>query len=284
MLRFLNKLLMLVILLGIIGVSSVHGPEVHRRVLRHYVSQKAVKILNDAQTGGGSGFHVVAPSGKTYILTNSHVCEGVKDKQDFVNIVASNDEAKIAHKRKIIATSDKHDLCLIEPLFNDIKGLVIGPAPSKGETVGVVGHPHLLPLTVSLGEYIDNMEIELIVKMIPLDKKQMDDTLKNITDILNGKKPKKKKKKIDYSKLCKAGSRYVELNGMEKFMYNAQGVCVAKYESSLFTSIIRPGNSGSPVIDFYGRLIGVVFAGSSQSPIESFFVPIKYVNDFLSNR
>jgi hypothetical protein len=46
------------------------------------------------------------------------------------------------------------------------------------------------------------------------------------------------------------------------------------------SAIGYPGNSGSPVIDKYGRLIGVLFAGTSFHT-ESMIVPLEYVRNFL---
>lgn len=46
------------------------------------------------------------------------------------------------------------------------------------------------------------------------------------------------------------------------------------------SAIGYPGNSGSPVVDKYGRVIGVLFAGTRYHT-ESMIVPLEYVRNFL---
>lgn len=49
----------------------------------------------------------------------------------------------------------------------------------------------------------------------------------------------------------------------------------------LFSSLGYPGNSGSPVIDRFGRLVGVAFAGDRRYHTELFAVPVEAVKEFL---
>lgn len=58
------------------------------------------------------------------------------------------------------------------------------------------------------------------------------------------------------------------------------------YCSKIFTAlhanvISYGGNSGSPVLDDFGNLVGVLFAGQRSAVTASYIVPLEYVKDFL---
>jgi S1-C subfamily serine protease len=58
-------------------------------------------------------------------------------------------------------------------------------------------------------------------------------------------------------------------------------VCVQDIVSIETNIVIFGGSSGSPVVDFFGRLVGVVFAGDNRTNY-GYLVPIRYITDFLS--
>jgi len=49
-----------------------------------------------------------------------------------------------------------------------------------------------------------------------------------------------------------------------------------------FSATTSPGNSGSPVVNFFGRVIGIQFAGSSGNSYTSFLIASKYLLEDLS--
>lgn len=55
---------------------------------------------------------------------------------------------------------------------------------------------------------------------------------------------------------------------------NGEPPCYKKYFVQLNTATILPGNSGSPVVDFEGRVVGLIFAGSNYLTAA---VPIEFV-------
>jgi S1-C subfamily serine protease len=176
-------------------------------------------------------------------MTNRHVCE--VGVNGFVRIKTNSRE----FIRKIIYKDSVHDLCLI----SGIKGLAplsIGSDQEIGSTMYVVGHPGLRKLTTSSGEYIGREGVELL---------------------------------FEVEKRGQCPGRIIELNPMEQFFFNREFVCLRKYESLATTAVVYGGNSGSPVVNRYGNLIGVVFAGNPNQERDNYIVPLSYVKQVLKH-
>lgn len=229
-------------MLTIVSIMILKLPEYHYEYVRNVVSAKVVKITNFDKTSGGTGFHVRSPSGKTYILTNAHVCSIEKDGEVLVT-----DENEHSMIRKVIERSDFTDLCLVEGVPGT-KGLLLGSEPKIGEIVAVIGHPKLMPTTVSRGEIIGQQEIDVIDHVIESKDDKCD-------------LPKNRKDEMD-------------------FFFFRLPVCLIHIQAYLSNVVILPGNSGSPVVNFYGHVVAVAFAGDSQSNW-GFFVTLKDVKKFL---
>lgn len=224
--------------------GSILAPEIHNQYLRYEVGESVVQVLALDRDGGGTGFAVKAKSGKEFIMTNRHVCE-VADPSGKVRI-------KIADKkfvtRRVIYRDNKHDLCLIQGI-EGLAPLSIGSDQNKGELLYVVGHPGLRQLTTSVGEYIGRKEIELLFD-------------------------------VPTRELCPG--RVLELNAMQQFVYGIEFACLKKFDSLSTTAVIYGGNSGSPVVNKWGNLIGVAFAGNTQQERDNFLVPLSYVTNVLN--
>lgn len=208
---------------------------------RDYVGDAVVRIMNLEKSGGGSGFHVEAKSGKTYILTNAHVCEVATEGK---LLVERNGEEMI---RNIIKVYEQHDLCLIEAMPEPEGVLEIASSIDQGDDIVLVGHPGLRNLTLSQGEFIGQDIIEMI----------------------NSKALKKEQ----------CTGKWIE-NPMFIFFYGREALCIESFVTSAISAVAYGGNSGSPVVNKYGNVVGVLFAGSSQ-PTDSHMVPLNNVKDFL---
>jgi S1-C subfamily serine protease len=58
--------------------------------------------------------------------------------------------------------------------------------------------------------------------------------------------------------------------------------CINSYKSVIFDISSYPGNSGSPILDKWGNVISVLFAGNPNQDEVSYGVPLSYIKDYLS--
>ena len=184
--------------------------EIHRKYLMNNVGPYIYKITAVAfQGAGGTGF-LITYNGKSHIITNKHVCNGV----------GSNGLIQINAKLGIFVQSYRlykdHDLCVIKAPKILGEGLKLGSNPTIGDNIYMMGHPKLQPARLVSGFYFLTEKI------------------------------------------------FVE-------------ELLSSYRM-LITSF--PGNSGSPILNIYGHVIGVLYAGSE---IDSLAVPLKDLESFLKS-
>jgi len=148
--------------------------------------------------------------------------------------------------RKIIEISKEHDLCAIEPLDGH-KGIKLGSAPVLGDELYTLGHPRGDALNVAKGEYFDDKVIQMV------EREQADGSC------LNGK--------------------HASVDGL----FGPVSVCVIESNTIQVSSPTYPGNSGSPVVNKYGRLVAVIFAGDQRIENSGEAVPLSYVKEFLNS-
>jgi hypothetical protein len=120
--------------------------------------------------------------------------------------------------RQIIAVSEFHDLCLLEPNPN-IKAFKLASSYENGELVRVIGFPRGLSKTIRKGRIFNKDEA--------------------------------------YFPWLKRTTEFVHIS-----------------------SIGYPGNSGSPVINKWGNVVGVLFAGNFFHT-ETMIVPLEYLRNFM---
>jgi S1-C subfamily serine protease len=240
------------LVLIVMGFGMIKLPQLHSKILRKYVGDRVVKVMGPR--GGGSGFAVQAPSGRTYILTNAHVCL-VSDKRDNIRVVRKG--AKDYVVKKVLHRMKDHDLCLIDGL-KGMTGLKVADTLEIGEVVALIGHPRLRPLTFSRGEYIGATKVRLTFGM-------------NLPERLC----------IGKTILAKDVK-----NPWYKFMLTAMGaksLCVAELKANMLNAISYKGNSGSPVVNFFGNLTGVLFAGG-RDVTDAYVVPLATIKEFLKDK
>ncbi len=160
--------------------------------------------------GGGTGFLVYGPSGKEYILTNKHVCEGA--------LLAQNKGQTIVVD--IIEVSKITDLCLIDS--HKLHGsLSIGSVePKQHDVVHVIGWGNLLGNAYTMGHYVGRL-MEVILSVT---------------------------------------------------------------NPAYATVQILAGNSGSPVMNDAGEVVGVAYASSGAIANRTLMVPLDQIQAFLQGR
>lgn len=243
MLQKIKKLVKSIVLVVGILFLSLLTPQVHNQYLRSSVGGSVVQVLSP-KGGGGTGFAVKADSGNEYIMTNRHVCEAAVNGW----LLIKQDQGQPVFKR-VVYKDRIHDLCLVEG-DKRYSPLDLGKSLYKGESMYIVGHPGLRQLTVSEGEYIGFDSVELVDESV-VNKNQ-----------------------------CKG--KIYELNVFEAMMFGKDWVCLRSYLSYATTAVAYGGNSGSPVVNKWGNVIGVLFAGSPRQNTDNFVVPLYEIKRVLS--
>lgn len=71
---------------------------------------------------------------------------------------------------------------------------------------------------------------------------------------------------------CKKGDR--------EFMF----MCISTMNANQITAYSRGGSSGSPVVNVYGNLVGILFAGDRNDQFVTFMVPLRDIKRFLKDK
>lgn len=142
---------------------------------------------------------------------------------------------------KILKVSKVSDLCVLEGI-PELPALRLAKEVKIGEGIAALGHPQLLPLALTRGELMGYMRVGITEDMVP------------------------------HPSLCPKGTQAVQT-----FFAIA---CLRFHLSGVTNVTILPGSSGSPMVNFWGNIVGVVFAGDNSSNW-GLIVPLNQVREFL---
>lgn len=206
----------------------------------HIWGASIVKLLGPA--AGGTGFQVNW-RGHQYTMTNDHVCQ---DASPDHSMVAESPLTR-THKLYVLATSSYTDLCLLTPV-PELPALEMGRENfKKGEPLVILGHPNLEPLKASHGYAGPIRKIEVMLGWI-----------QSAEDIAKCQLPKNRIRNIFLGLLI---------------------ACTIEVRSQQTNALIRPGSSGSPVLDQAGYVRGIAFAAARDERAD--IIPLNDALKFL---
>lgn len=230
---------------SLIVILALMIPEVHKNLIGYKTSQHVYMITKTAEGGGGgTGFAIRAPSGENYILTNSHICAMAKDTNGVLMVRQAGMSRAVP--KKIIEDSGYTDLCLIEG-FRGRGGLDLASSVSMREGIAFIGHPLLNPLVTRRGEIIGAGDVKLIVGSP--DEKSCNLPKQSIQEV--------------------------------RGWFGEEEVCVETIRSYITDVETYGGNSGSPAVNKWGNVIGVVFASDTRSNW-GFIIPLEDIQEFVA--
>lgn len=203
--------------------------------------RQTVMITNLAKNSGGSGVIMARSPSESFVVTNGHVCGVVKNG----GYVITDD--RVEHLVINYRVSKIHDLCVIKVAEDlGIEASLAVKAPGRYTYAKTVGHPKLMPTTISEGMFTDKRVITVMMGYKPCNEK----------DFTNP----------DTAMFC---------------MFIGSVPIVKTFEALAVTTLIQPGSSGSAVYNEDGEVSALIFAGAGDLGY-GFAVPFEYVDTFIN--
>lgn len=147
---------------------------------------------------------------------------------------------------KVLVASKHYDLCLMTSR-QDLPNLKFARSYEIFDNAAVLGHPLGLPITLEKGRLVSREVIQLRVSC---------------------------NEKYDERK---------EVKGFLRLILGIDAICIKNFNSIRSNAAIYKGNSGSPMLNIWGNVNGVVFAGSTEADHVGYLVPLEDVKRFLGS-
>ena len=240
---FVREIVTATIHISLIVMLALLIPKIHDSYIRRNTAKHVYMVTDRKERGGGTGFAVTAPSGKSYILTNAHICK-MENRRKVLKVRQAGMNRFVP--KRIIERSRRTDLCLIEG-FPNSGGLQLADNVRLRESITFVGHPLLNPIVVRQGEILARQSIDIV-----------DDLSR-----ARCRPPRYKMKKIDMNR------------GPKRRM------CVESVDSYITDVEVYGGSSGSAAVDKFGQVVGIVFATDTRSNWGA-IIPLDHIKSFLA--
>lgn len=251
---FLSKVLLPMIFVSLATICGVwatwqiliHGPEIVDMTVRSRVESSVVYITNIDRNTIGTGFKIQNSNGKSFILTNRHVCEGGKNfSLRLLDL--------FEYKTKVVKLSLKYDLCLMTAPKN-MDSLNVTGNFYWGQTVFVTGHPSGYKFHVSEGKAVDVITWATTFDIGTFSEKE-----------------------------CKSADGWVRDEISPGFLTpRVNRECEMQREYIVISALTEGGNSGSPVVTLYGDVIGIISMRDNNH--WGMAVPFSNIKEFLEEQ
>lgn len=191
----------------------------------------------------GTGAVVERGDGYSVILTNNHVCRALFGQDTRPFTVLDSRQEELTLVKKLYKT----DLCMLTTRsLNKFRreGFKLSlVTPGYGDWLLVVGHPNNQPQTPSEGYYVAEVDTDMADAPV--------------------------------AGVCEDGAPITD---------SSMGpVCGHEMHLAQVTNLVYPGNSGSPIMDVAGHLVGIVNSTNSFT-YHGNFIPADDVEDFLTSK
>lgn len=148
------------------------------------IARATVMITNLSSNSGGSGTIISSSTGKSKVLTNSHVCE-VTANGGLVH-TGTGSYAVVAYQQSTI-----HDLCLITVAADLEAGVPLASSsPPNLAAATVSGHPQLYPIVINHGHFSGSKIIMILTGVDDCAPEDFSDPDLGMFCVLLGKKPR----------------------------------------------------------------------------------------------
>lgn len=205
----------------------------------------AIQMLMNFDGSSGTGFFI-RHNGRVVMVTAAHVCGGA-------SVLYS---AKGLHE--VLAMVPERDTCILST-YQTVETLKLGYDLEIGQLVHTIGFPYRLEW-----DYSEGIAGDVGISLFLLPGGYYNPPVRSLSEALEAA----------LGPPCPKNTQVVN---------TPEGLgCGVGVTTTSAKMLVRPGNSGGPAMDYWGRVTGIVI-GSNPSEGTGFIVPISEVQEVLKD-